>query len=252
MNFKNQKVLVTGGARGIGRATAIAFAEAGAQVAINYRSNHEAAQQTLADLPGTGHLLLPADLADPQAIEQMFASLASQWGQLDILVNNAGVYLPHPIEQSDYSSWQTAWQQTLAVNLTGVANTTYWATQLMKKNKGGRIVNVSSRGAFRGEPEHPAYAASKAGLNAMSQSLAQALAPSNIFIGVVAPGFVDTEMAQPVLQGPEGDAIRTQSPLGRVASPEEVAWNILFLASEKSAFNTGAILDLNGASYLRS
>ena len=252
MNFNAQKVLITGGARGIGRATALAFARAGAQVAINYRSNHEAAQNTLTALEGQGHLLLPADLGDPTATAKLFQKLQSHWDSLDVLGYIAGVYLPHPIFDSSYAEWQNAWQRTLQVNLTGVANTTYWAARLMRQNGGGRIVNVSSRGAFRGEPDHPAYAASKAGLNAMSQSLARALAPDHIFIGVVAPGFVETEMAQPLLQGPEGAAIRSQSPLGRVASPEEVAWNILFLASEQSAFNTGAILDLNGASYLRS
>jgi NAD(P)-dependent dehydrogenase (short-subunit alcohol dehydrogenase family) len=122
----------------------------------------------------------------------------------------------------------------------------------MIKNGGGRIVNVSSRGAFRGEPESPAYGASKAGLNAMSQSLAKKLAKHNIFVGVVAPGFVETDMAAELLTGPEGDGIRNQSPLGRVARPEEVARAVLFLAAEGSEFMTGAIIDVNGASYLRT
>jgi len=117
---------------------------------------------------------------------------------------------------------------------------------------GGRIVNVSSRGAFRGEPEGPAYGASKAGLNAMSQSLAQRLATHNIFVGVVAPGFVETEMGARVLDGPLGDSVRAQSPLNRVARPEEVAYAVLFLASSGSEFSTGTIIDVNGASYLRS
>jgi len=116
---------------------------------------------------------------------------------------------------------------------------------------GGRIVNISSRGAFRGEPTHPAYGASKAGLNAMSQSLAQALAPHNIFIGVVAPGFVETDMTKDILNSPIGASIKNQSPLGRVAQPKEVAQAVLFLAAEGSEFMTGAILDVNGASYLR-
>ena len=117
---------------------------------------------------------------------------------------------------------------------------------------GGRIVAVSSRGAFRGEPQHPAYAASKAGLNAFSQSLAQALAPFGIFVGIVAPGFVETDMTARLLDGTEGDAIRAQSPLNRVAQPEEVARAVLFLAGEGNEFTTGAIIDINGASYLRS
>jgi 3-oxoacyl-[acyl-carrier protein] reductase len=140
----------------------------------------------------------------------------------------------------------------LDTNLIGAANATYCAAQQMIKQGGGRIVNISSRGAFRGEPDAPAYGASKAGLNAMSQSLAKYLAPYNIFVGVVAPGFVQTDMARDHLTGPQGDAIRNQSPLGRVAQPEEVAYAALFLASEGSQFMTGAIIDVNGASYLRT
>ena len=122
----------------------------------------------------------------------------------------------------------------------------------MMERGGGRVVNVSSRGAFRGEPETPAYGASKAGLNAMSQSMAQALAPYGIFFYIVAPGFVKTDMASSLLSGPEGEGIRLQSPLGRVATPEEVARTVVFLASEAPDFMTGAIVDVNGASYLRS
>ena len=113
-------------------------------------------------------------------------------------------------------------------------------------------MNISSRGAFRGEPDAPAYGASKAALNSMSQSLAQALAPHNIFVSVVAPGWVDTDMAAESLAGPEGDQIRCESPLNRVASADEVAHAVLFLASEGADFVTGSILDVNGASYLRS
>ena len=122
----------------------------------------------------------------------------------------------------------------------------------MIESGGGRIVNVTSRGAFRGEPTKPAYGASKAGLNSLSQSLAVALAPPNIFFGVVAPGFVNTELTADRLEGKEGDEIRAQSPLNRVAEPEEVAHAVLFLCSEGSEFSTGTIIDLNGASYLRS
>jgi NAD(P)-dependent dehydrogenase (short-subunit alcohol dehydrogenase family) len=123
---------------------------------------------------------------------------------------------------------------------------------MIAAGRGGRIVNVSSRGAFRGEPDHPAYGASKAGLNAMGQSLAQALAPHGISVATVAPGFVETDMAAEFLDGPRGDAIRAQSPWGRVARPEEVAAAVLFLASPEAEFVSGAILDLNGASYLRT
>jgi NAD(P)-dependent dehydrogenase (short-subunit alcohol dehydrogenase family) len=122
----------------------------------------------------------------------------------------------------------------------------------MIQRGGGRIVNVSSRGAFRGEPEAPWYGASKAGMNAMAQSMAQALGPKGVFIFTVAPGFVETEMAREVLDSPEGDAVRNQSTMGRVARPEEVANAICYLALEAPEFMTGCIIDVNGASYLRS
>lgn len=252
MNFKEKTVLVTGGSRGIGRATAQAFAERGAQVAINFHSDNEAAKETIESLVGEGHFAIRADLSRPHAVEQMIKAVVGEFGRLDILVNNAGIFKLHPIAEVSYSEWQQVWQDTLAINLTGAANTTYCAAQHMIAAGGGRIINVSSRGAFRGEPNQPAYGASKAAMNAMGQSLAQALAPHNIFIGTVAPGFVETDMTKEWLEGEAGDSIRGQSPLKRVALPEEVARGILFLASEGSEFMTGAILDINGASYLRS
>jgi 3-oxoacyl-[acyl-carrier protein] reductase len=117
---------------------------------------------------------------------------------------------------------------------------------------GGRIVNVSSRGAFRGEPDHPAYGASKAGLNSLGQSMARALGRHGIYVTTVAPGYVETDMAAPFLEGPRGDAIRAQSPLGRVATPEEVARVVVFLATPGAESTTGAVVDVNGASYLRT
>jgi NAD(P)-dependent dehydrogenase (short-subunit alcohol dehydrogenase family) len=119
------------------------------------------------------------------------------------------------------------------------------------KGRGGRIINVSSRGAFRGEPNSPAYGASKAGLNSLAQSLARALAPHGIAVSAVAPGFVATDMASEHLKPPRGDEIRAQSPFGRVAEPEEIAAAVLYLASERAEWASGAVLDLNGASYLR-
>lgn len=252
MNFSNKYVLVTGGSRGIGRAVAKAFASHGACVAISYKTNQAAAEETIQSLAGGPHFTFRADVAKPEDVRQLIDNVSQKFGRLDIVVNNAGAHEFHPIEEVSYHQWQEAWQQTLAVNLFGPANVCYCAAQSMIKSGGGRIVNISSRGAFRGEPEMPAYAASKAGLNAMSQSLAQKLAKFNIFVGVVAPGFVETDMAAELLAGPKGDSIRNQSPLGRVARPEEVAQAVLFLAAEGSEFMTGAIIDVNGASYLRS
>ena len=252
MDFTNKKVLVTGGSRGIGKAVAHAFARRGARVAIGFRSNAEAAQSTRAGLPGGPPLSIEGDVTDPEAVEHMVSTAIEFLGGLDIVVNNAGIWVDHALEDVDYDQWQNAWRRVLEANLVGPANVSYCAARHFISHGGGRIVNVSSRGAFRGEPDGPAYGASKAGLNSMSQSLAKRLAPHGIFVGVVAPGFVDTDLASRVLDGPLGDEIRAQSPLGRVANPEEVAFAVLFLAAEGSEFSTGAIIDVNGASYLRT
>lgn len=252
MDFSSKCVLITGGSRGIGRATAMAFAKRGAKVAINYLSNLEAAEATIQSLPGGPHIAIQANVREPEEVRQLINEVVTEYGRLDVVVNNAGIFNPHPIDKINYRDWQDAWEETLSVNLVGPANVCYCAAQYMIMQGHGRIVNVSSRGAFRGEPDQPAYGASKAGLNALSQSLAQALAPHQIFVGVVAPGFVETDMAKSILDSPEGKAIREQSPLGRVAKPTEVANAILFLAADGTEFMTGGIIDVNGASYLRS
>ena len=244
-------ILVTGAARGIGRAIAEAFAEQGDRVAVHYGHSAALAAEVLAGLPGSGHAVVQADLADPQAVRRMVDEACAVLGGLDVLVNNAGIFTPHPITDVSYEQWQAAWQATLAVNLTGAANVTWCAVQHMMPRGGGRIVNVSSRGAFRGEPDQPAYGASKAGLNAFGQSLARALAPHGIAVTTVAPGYVETDMATSLLAGPSGDQIRAQSPFGRVARPSEIAAAVLYLASPDAEWASGTIVDLNGASYLR-
>jgi len=176
---------------------------------------------------------------------------AADLGGLDVLVNNAGIYVWHPITEVSYEQWQDVWHQTMTVNLTGAANATWCAVQHMK-DTGGRIVNVTSRGAFRGEPRHPAYGASKAGLNAFGQSMARALAPFGISVAMVAPGYVETEMAAADLTSARGEEIRAQSPFNRVATPAEIAAAVVYLASDQAEWASGTILDLNGASYLRS
>ena len=252
MRFDDKVVLVTGGSRGIGREIARAFAARGATVALHYHSNLAAAQATAAQLEGGGHLLLQADIGDPAAVKDMVDAVARRLGRLDILVNNAGIYEELTLSASSYDEWVDYFPRIARVNLYGAANAIYCTAQVMMKQGGGRIVNISSRGAFRGEPTAPAYGASKAGLNSLGQSLAKLLAPHNIFIGTVAPGFVETDMAAERLAQPDGDDIRRQSPLQRVAKPEEVAYVALFLASDGAEFTTGTIVDVNGASYLRS
>ncbi len=252
MRFDNKATLVTGGSRGIGRAIALGFAERGAIVALHYRRNQEAAAETLSQFEGAGHIIIQADIADAQQVEEMVATVVERLGRIDILVNNAGIYEELTLTNASYDEWQAHFARTLSVNLVGAANTAYCAARAMMKTGGGRIVNISSRGAFRGEPSAPAYGASKAGLNSLGGSLAKLLAPHDIFVGTVAPGFVETDMVAERLAMPDGDAIRQQSPLGRIAKPEEVAYAAMFLASEGAEFSTGAIVDVNGASYLRS
>jgi len=252
MDFTNKTVLITGGSRGIGKATAIAFAERGAQVAINFKQNSRAARKTINLLEGDGHFAAKADIANPAAVLDLVDTVVSEFGKIDIVVNNAGIYHQHPVLKTSFEKWQESWQETLDVNLMGPANVCFCAAKHMVKAGGGRIINISSRGAFRGEPECTAYGASKAGLNSLSQSLAKELGRHNICVGVVAPGFVETDMARQFLDSTEGEAIRNQSPLGRVATPEEVAQAVLYFAAEGAAFLTGGIIDVNGASYLRS
>ncbi|MFK7800159.1 MAG: SDR family NAD(P)-dependent oxidoreductase [Anaerolineae bacterium] len=251
-NFENQVALVTGGSRGIGKEISKMMAEAGAKVVINYRSDKASADETLASLAGEGHIAVQADMANPADLESLVGTIIDTYGRVDVLVNNAGIFIDHPALDTSFADWQSAWQDVLAVNLVGPANLIYLCSQHMAKQGGGRVVNVSSRGAFRGEPESPAYGASKAGMNAMGQSLAKKLAPHNIFIHTVAPGFVETDMAKSILEGERGDDLRSQSPLNRVAKPEEIARTVMFLAAGGTEFLTGCIVDVNGASYLRS
>ncbi len=252
MNFKDKVVLITGAAQGIGRATARQFAEHGARVIIHYNSNREQAEKTRASLKGGSHAIIQADITNADQARGLVEDVVRDFGRLDALVNNAATFKLHPIAAVSYDEWREAWQDTINTNLIGTANLMFCAAQQMIRQRAGKIINVSSRGAFRGEPDAPAYGASKAGLNAMSQSLAQALAPHNVFVYVVAPGFVDTERVAWKVHGPDGEAIINQSPLKRVARPDEVARTVLFLASEGTDFLTGCIVDINGASYLRS
>lgn len=252
MRFDGKVVLVTGASRGIGAAIAQLFAGQGARVGVHYHRSRAGGEEVVESLPGGPHLVVQADLADAEVVAGMVERVVREMGRIDVLVNNAGMYEDHPLAQTDYESWQAAWRRTIDTNLIGAANASYCAARQMIAQGGGRIVNVSSRGAFRGEPDAPAYGASKAGMNAMGQSLARHLAPYNIFVGTVAPGWVETDMAADTLSGPGGDEVRAQSPLGRVARPEEVAYAVLFLASEGAEFTTGTIIDVNGASYLRT
>lgn len=245
-------ILITGASGGIGRAAAIECARRGARIGVHYNGNRERAEATLEALSGDGHQLFQCDITNPEAAEQLIETAEQTLDGLNVLVNNAGISQRHQFDDIDYATWQETWQRIVNTNLTAASNLCFCAGQKMIARGGGRIVNVSSRGAFRGEPLMPWYGASKAGMNAMGQSLAQALGPKGVFVYTVAPGFVETEMAAAVLASSEGDSIRNQSTIGRVAQPEELGQTIAFLALEAPAFMTGCIVDVNGASYLRS
>ncbi|MET4430673.1 3-oxoacyl-[acyl-carrier protein] reductase [Mycolicibacterium sp. 624] len=250
-------VLVTGASRGIGREVAQAFAELGDRVAVHYSASRAGAERTAAQLPGDGHAVVAGDLADPLQARQIVADAIAALGRVDVLINNAGiaptVENAHRIAEVDFERWCAAWTGMVDVNLLGTANVTWAAARhMIEHGSGGRIINVGSRGAFVGEPDHPAYAASKAAMHAMSQSLALALAPHNIAVSAIAPGFVATERQQVKLDGAQGAAIRGQSPFARVGTTREIASGIVYLASADAEWASGAILDLNGASYLRT
>lgn len=261
-------VLVTGGSRGVGAAVARHFAtRCGDRVAVHCRESRELAGRVVASLPGDGHAVVQGDLADPAAVRRFVAEASAALGRIDVLVNNAALFtedvsgqgrrLDLGIAESSYDGWVDGWRRTIDVNLLGTANVTYQVARAMIATPAaaglptGRVVTVGSRGAYRGEPVVPAYGASKAAVHSMTQSLAVALAPYGIACVGIAPGFIATDMAASVLDGPGGDAIRAQSPFGRVATADEVARAIVSLADPSNEWASGAILDFNGASYLR-
>ncbi|CAM5649394.1 gluconate 5-dehydrogenase [Streptomyces spiroverticillatus] len=248
-----RRVLVSGASRGLGRALARAFAANGDLVAVHFGARREEAEETLASLNSSGHVLTGGDLTTPEGAKAVADAAAEGLGGIDVLVNNAAVNTPHPLDSTPYEDWAAAWQQHVSVNLLATANLSHLAAQRMiAQGGGGRIVNVGSRGAFRGEPDHPAYGATKAAVHALGQSLAVHLAPHGIAVASVAPGFFATERVAHRLSGAEGEAIRAQSPFGRAGQPEEIAEGVLWLASPAAEWASGTVLDLNGASYLRT
>jgi len=244
--------LVTGSSRGIGREIALQLAARGVRVGIHCQRSRPAAESVLAEMPGNGHAVFCADMGDGDAVARLWEEATGRLGEVNIVVNNAAAYMEHPPLSTDYAAWRKAWGRITAVNLHGPANLSHLAARAMAGSGGGRIVNISSRGAFRGEPEAPAYGASKAGLNSLSQSLAKALAPHGVLVYCIAPGWVETEMAAEFLEGPRGAEIRGQHPLGRLNRPEEVARTAVFCALDAPAAMTGSVIDVNGASYLRT
>jgi len=250
--FNNKIVLITGASRGIGAATARLFAESEATIVANYHKNKQAAESVLTSLPGSNHSIAQADMAQPGELKEMVSEIIKKYGRIDILVNNAGIYEEDDMAKMPFDDFTEYWEKTISVNLTGPALLSQLVAKEMIKTGCGKIINVTSRGAFRGEPTSWAYGASKAGLNATGQSMAKALAKYGIHVFTLAPGFVETDMTTICLNGEKRKEIKSQSPLNRVAQPIEIGRAILLLSADGNEYMTGCIVDMNGASYLRT
>jgi 3-oxoacyl-[acyl-carrier protein] reductase len=248
LDLSGKVVLITGASRGIGRACALRMAEAGAVVAVNYNSSADEAASLVHQLGDDRALSVQADLADPEAVRRMIEAVVSRFGRLDILVNNAATYEANPFDGDDYQAWQRGWRETFEVNVFGAANAAFLAMREMRLRGGGKIINIASRAAFRGETEFADYGASKAALVNLTRSMARACARDNIIATCVAPGFVDTEMARGDIERHGGEIV-AQIPVGRIASVDDVASAVLFLASPMADYLAGVTIDVNGGSY---
>jgi 3-oxoacyl-[acyl-carrier protein] reductase len=249
ISLESKKALITGGSRGIGRATAILFARAGADVAINFLSQEQAAlevKQKIHDL-GRDCLAFKADISQKNQVEEMVGTLLHDWNQIDILVNNAGIWTYGEIGNMD----SAIWEETMQLNLDAVFFLCNSVVPAMKAKKKGWIVNVSSTAGVRGEAFHSHYAASKGAIISFTKSLAVELAAVGIRVNCVAPGWVDTEMCEDVFRTPGfRQKVEDSVPLKRIPPPEDIAGPILFLVSDLARHITGEVVNVNGGSVL--
>jgi 3-oxoacyl-[acyl-carrier protein] reductase len=247
--FQGKNVLITGGSRGIGRAAALLFAERGANVAIVFEKNVEAAASLVEEVEAFGVTCksFRMSITDEAAWQMMIAEIAGAWKSLDVVVANAGIWAQARIDEMTLE----AFRRTMETNMTGTFLTAKHAAIQMKKQRSGAIVIISSTAGQRGESEHSHYAASKGAQISFTKSLAVELAPFGIRVNCVAPGWVGTEMtAKEMLDPKMAEWITAQIPLGRVAAPSEIAEAICFLASPRSSFVLGEILNVNGGAVL--
>jgi len=240
-------ILVTGASRGIGAAAARMLARANAFVAINY-SRSETEATALAKEIGKRAFAVRADISDPSEVRAMIDAVERKWSRLDVLVNNAATFEMNPFDGESYEHWQEAWNRTFALNVFGAANAAFLAIRVMRKHGGGKIINIASRAAYRGETEFVDYGASKAAPVNLTISIARGCAKDNITSTCVAPGFIETDMAKSELEKRYDDIIN-QIPLRRVGTVDDVAGVILFLASPLADYLNGTTVDVNGGSW---
>ncbi len=251
LKLSSKTCLVTGATGGIGSATVRLLHSLGARVLVHYAQDEAGAHRLAQELGGDRIQLLQADLATEQGAFALWRSALACCPRIDVLVNNAAIASDVPLDAEE-DIWHAAWQRMLRVNLMAVADLCREAVAHFRVHGGGSIVNVSSRAAFRGDSlEYMHYAASKAGVIALTRSLARGCAAEGILAYAVAPGFVDTTMAEPFIREYGLPALTRDIPMGEMVPPQEVANVIAFLASGLARHATGATIDLNGASYVR-
>ena len=249
INLSGKTVLVTGASRGIGQALAEGLAEAGATVGVHYRHNGEAAEALAQEL-GQGARAFGADLAQTSGPERLFREVTDAFGHLDVLVNNAGVALSAPLD-APMDVWQQAWETTMAVNLRAVEALCRLAIRHFQERGGGRLINVASRAAFRGDtPEYMAYAASKAGVVALTRSIARGFGKDGVAAFVLAPGFVKTDMAQDFIDRYGEGVVLDDLALNRLTEPADLAPLAVLLTSGLMDHATGCTIDVNAGSYV--
>jgi 3-oxoacyl-[acyl-carrier protein] reductase len=250
-NLAGKTVLVTGGSRGIGAAIARAVGESGGRVLLHYARNEPAAE-SVRQAVGASHChILQADLAVPGEADRLWAEALTHAPRIDVLVNNAGIFEDVRVE-APIEDWRAAWARVLQVNLLAPADLCRAAILHFREHGGGKIVNVASRAAFRGEaPDEMPYGASKGALVTLTKTIARGFAGDGVLAFCIAPGFTDTEMVTGTMDPAAIAAVTRDIPLGAMVSPGEIGALAAFLCDDRVRHMTGATFDVNGASYLR-